>query len=77
LLNQYRKELDAVAQALLDRETLERPEFLQIIGKEPDPIKPDHETPAGGTPMEAESKTEESGTIPGIQIPPRLEPGTA
>ncbi len=75
LLGEMREKLDAVVQALLERETLSREEFLAIMeGREMAPMKEvDTGNPGSPTPEkgEKEKKTKTSVT------PPRLEPGPA
>jgi cell division protease FtsH len=76
ILTEMRDKLDAVVQALLERETLTRDEFLTIIeGRTLDPK-------TAGADAGAESVTKpgkgekEKKQKPGV-APPRLEPGTA
>ncbi|MDI9641721.1 ATP-dependent zinc metalloprotease FtsH [Kamptonema cortianum] len=72
ILLQNRDKLDAVVDALMERETLDREEFLAIMRGEPLPeIKKD-----SGTPNEPEESTEASAP-PKIASPGKLEPGTA
>jgi cell division protease FtsH len=75
ILFEHRGQLDAVVQALLERETLNRDEFLQVLAgqKLPDlEVKTDH--PDGGAP--AEEKESDKSRKPNI-APPRFEPGPA
>jgi cell division protease FtsH len=46
LLNAYRRELDALVRALLDRETLDEQEILQVTGLPPAPVLENHVIPA-------------------------------
>ncbi len=74
ILTSYRPQLDAVAQALLDRETLDREEFLAIMRGETLPSeKPESGISADDQP--GTSVEEKQPTVPPHQ--PRLEPGTA
>ncbi|MBN8691490.1 MAG: ATP-dependent zinc metalloprotease FtsH [Armatimonadetes bacterium] len=77
VLKENREKLDAVVQALLERETIDREEFLAIMGlpseaKEDEPKVEDD--PFGGTPAVDTDNAEKS-----VSAPPqgRLEPGTA
>ena len=73
ILTSHKEQLDAVVKALLDRETLDREEFLAVMeGRELPPLKSANEPPLTvEPPKEAEKPTSPSVT------PPRLEPGTA
>ncbi|WP_227625028.1 ATP-dependent zinc metalloprotease FtsH [Fimbriimonas ginsengisoli] len=73
LLSKHREKLDAVVQALLERETLSREEFLAVMaGETLAPIPPvDNGTPAETRKEQPEAKTKSTIT------PPRLEPGPA
>jgi len=76
LMTKHREKLDAVVQALLERETLSREEFLAVMAGEklpPMPVAP----PSGpGSPVE--TKVRETEKQPKTQMPPpRLEPGPA
>jgi cell division protease FtsH len=77
LLNVNRDKLDAVVQALLERETLNREEFLAILaGKTLDPLPPI----TGGKGSKSESVIDGSVAEKPVKppiAPPRLEPGTA
>lgn len=70
LLETNREKLDATANALLDRETLDREEFLTILRGETLPAVKIASDDSNGTP-EAEKKTSD------ITPPGKLEPGTA
>jgi cell division protease FtsH len=73
LLTTHRDKLDAVVQALLERETLTREDFLAVMAGEPlEPIPP--KDTDSGTPAEAKKEQEKQARA---QIPPRLEPGPA
>ena len=77
MLTVNREKLDAVVKALLERETLNREEFLAILeGKKLEPLPPI----AGGKDRKVEptvdSAVAEKPVKPPI-APPRLEPGTA
>lgn len=70
ILTEHRDKLDAVAEALLTHETLDRTEFLLLLAGETLPPRDSGNAP------ELEVKAEESPTI--SPIPPgKLEPGTA
>lgn len=72
ILMNYREPLDAVVQALLERETLNREEFIAVMKGQP--LGPIRGTPAPQlqTPTrEVERQTKQA------PIPPRLEPGPA
>lgn len=73
ILESHRDKLDRVVEALLDRETLNREEFLMIMNGEelPDvPVKVrDNEPPASPEAVERERRP--------VAPPPRLEPGPA
>ncbi|MFY9234348.1 MAG: ATP-dependent zinc metalloprotease FtsH [Fimbriimonadaceae bacterium] len=72
ILTENREKLDRVVKALLERETLNREEFLAIMAGEelpPRPVKSDPEPPATAVEVEKERK--------GVSTPPRLEPGPA
>lgn len=73
MLSTHRAKLDAVVQALLERETLTREEFLAVMAGEPlEPLSTPSD-PDAGTPVE----TRHVEKAPRPQVPPRLEPGTA
>jgi cell division protease FtsH len=75
LLTMHRQKLDAVVQALLERETLSREEFLAVMaGETLEPMQPSD--PGTGTPAEARKDQAESKAKPSM-TPPRLEPGPA
>jgi cell division protease FtsH len=74
MLSTHREKLDSVVQALLERETLSREDFLAVMAGEtlpPMPLKTDSEP----EPVK-EAKESEKPTKAQIQ-PPRLEPGPA
>lgn len=73
MLKRYRTKMDAVVQALLERETLDREEFLKIMaGETLPPMK-------ARTPVVQETSTEEDAEVgsdkaKGSAPPPRFEP---
>jgi cell division protease FtsH len=73
ILESHRDKLDRVVEALLDRETLNREEFLMIMNGEQLPEVPvkvrDNEPPASPEAVERERRP--------VAPPPRLEPGPA
>lgn len=72
ILAQNRDKMDSLVKALLERETLDREEFLAIMeGREMPAAKPTDE-PSPDAPQSESS--ERSSSTP---VPPRLEPGTA
>lgn len=77
LLTEKRDKLDAVVQALLERETLSREEFLAIMeGRELAPHV-NTESDSGAPGMEAAEKDEKGKKSKTTVTPPRLEPGPA
>lgn len=73
LLETNRAQLEAVVQALLERETLDRDEFLTVLGGgqlAPLPPKIDDTPSSGGTPVTANDLDKPSKPLP------RLEPGS-
>lgn len=73
LLSEHRDKLDAIVRALLERETLDRSEFLAVMAGETLPEVP---TPAvESTPNTPDAPVSEKQRTP--MPPPRLEPGTA
>ncbi|MBI1332768.1 MAG: ATP-dependent zinc metalloprotease FtsH [Armatimonadetes bacterium] len=73
IVNTHRKQLDEIVKALLERETLDRDEFLAVMeGRELPPIKPVPETSGAVEPV----KDSEVGSGQSLK-PPRLEPGPA
>jgi cell division protease FtsH len=74
MLTTNRDKLDAIVKALLERETLDREEFLVVMsGNELPPLPKATEPPIAG---DANKETTEKSTGTAIK-PPRLEPGTA
>lgn len=73
IVNTHRKQLDDIVKALLERETLDREEFLAVMeGKELPPIVLSQDTPnAPDSTKDEDVKTSQS------LKPPRLEPGPA
>jgi cell division protease FtsH len=72
MLTKHRETMDRVVQALLERETLDRDEFLAVLNnREMPPREPEtpSEPPASGTPA-----TSESTNAPMPISPPRFEP---
>jgi len=77
ILNEKRVQLDAVVQALLERETLDREEFLKIMAGEELPPKESKNDPApGSTPPGTPVESEKAPGMPNIGSP-RFEPGPA
>jgi cell division protease FtsH len=75
ILNEHREKLDAVVAALLERETLTREEFLEIMaGRKLEPL-PTPPPDGPGEPVVEPQASPEKGK-PQI-TPPRLEPGPA
>lgn len=77
LLTSHRDTLDRVVQVLLERETIDRDEFLAVMnGQELPPVRVSELPPGSGTP---ESTTDaKDGDKSGKRVaPPRLEPGPA
>jgi len=71
ILTSHKTQLDAVVAALLDRETLDREEFLAVMeGRELPALKHVDEPPIATEVKEAEKSSTPAKT------PPRLEPGT-
>ncbi|RYG35851.1 ATP-dependent zinc metalloprotease FtsH [bacterium] len=76
ILAQHREKLDNVVRALLERETLDREDFLAVMAGESVPEKSVSDTPDGGTPAEVTPEpTPRRETRP--TPAPRLEPGPA
>ena len=78
ILTQHRGQLDAVVAALLERETLNRDEFLAVMeGRTLEPLPTTGVPPAttGGSAVDSQEKDKRQ--VGGMQTPPRLEPGTA
>jgi cell division protease FtsH len=75
ILTEHRDKLNSVVVALLERETLDRDDFLAVMnGRELSPIQLDSNTPQdGGLPAD---KPEAKKQKPNI-APPRFEPGPA
>ncbi len=77
ILNEKRSQLDAVVLALLDRETLDREEFLKIMAGEELPPKESKNDPApGNTPPGSPVESEKVSGKPNLGSP-RFEPGPA
>ncbi len=75
IILEHRGQLDAVVQALLERETLNRDEFLMVMAGQPLPeIVVTPEPPEGGEAVE--DKEADKSRKPTI-APPRFEPGPA
>lgn len=74
MLTTNRHKLDAVVQALLEYETLNRDEFLAVMDGKPMPART--LPPTGGTPVESDVPTLRESDKGTTQVP-RLEPGTA
>lgn len=77
ILNEKRVQLDAVVQALLERETLDREEFLKIMAGEELPPKESKNDPApGSNPPGSPVESEKVSGKPNLGSP-RFEPGPA
>ncbi len=77
ILNEKRSQLDGVVQALLERETLDREEFLKIMAGEELPPKESKNDPApGNTPPGSPVESEKIPGKPNLGSP-RFEPGPA
>ncbi len=75
ILTENRTKLDAVVQALLERETLDREEFLAVLrGETLPPLENKDDTTHGGSAVKAEDGKESDK---GPKAMPRLEPGPA
>ncbi|HLO99457.1 MAG TPA: ATP-dependent zinc metalloprotease FtsH [Fimbriimonas sp.] len=73
ILTTHRQQLDDVVKALLDRETIDREEFLAVMaGKELAPITIENPTTKTESTVDSETASQPNGLKP-----PRLEPGTA
>lgn len=78
ILLQHRAQLDAVVQALLERETLNRDEFLAVMeGKSLEPLPSSSVPPAANGGSAVDSQEKDKRQMGGMQSPPRLEPGPA
>lgn len=71
ILTSHKEQLDAVVAALLERETLDREEFLAVMGGNELPALKHVEEP----PVATDVKEAEKPSTP-AKTPPRLEPGT-
>lgn len=71
ILREHREKLNLLADTLLDRETIDREEFLAIMEGRPLPDRPDNSDDKG---MPEETEERDAGLSPNN---PRLEPGTA
>ena len=77
ILTTHRKQLDDIVKALLERETLDREEFLAVMnGNELPPIKLSYDSPPTSDTSTEAIKEVESGPSQTIK-PQKLEPGTA
>jgi cell division protease FtsH len=76
LLTTHRDKLDAVVAALLERETLNRDEFLAVLAGEQLPPVKFEEDSAGPRPTAPALETSQKVGKPSL-APPRLEPGPA
>jgi cell division protease FtsH len=75
ILTSHRAQLDAVVSALLERETLNREEFLAIMaGETLEPLPPMEGKPGSTEPATQPEIGEKSSKPP--RVPQRLEPGT-
>jgi len=73
LLEENREKMDTIVQVLLERETIVRNEFLEIMG-----IDPENDPKiTKSDPEDASDDSVEAVTPPLSQKPPRLEPGPA
>jgi cell division protease FtsH len=74
ILTAHREKLDAVVAALLERETLDREEFLAVMaGQQLAPVQ----KPTDGTPNAPSQESREEKQAKPQMPPPRLEPGPA
>lgn len=72
ILTERRETLDKLTQSLLERETLNRDEFLAVMNNQPLPERP--EPPIQQPPVEESRENDKSSTK---LAPPRFEPGPA
>lgn len=75
ILTANKDKMEAIVKALLEHETLEREEFLQIMEGAVSPVKRRKPEVAGDSSEEADSK-KTSKKLEGL-VPPKLKPGTA
>lgn len=77
ILTEYREVLDKLVQVLLERETIDRDEFLAVLhGTELPPIKVSELPPTSGS-LDPVSEAKETDKAGKRVAPPRLEPGPA
>jgi cell division protease FtsH len=74
MITEHRGKLDRVVQALLERETLQRDEFLTVLQGSELPEREAIPTLPG---LEGQSVGDDQQRAPGQSAPPRLEPGPA
>lgn len=74
ILTEYREKLDALAQALLERETLNREEFLAVIEGRPLPEESEQDRNPYAPRSDSQDDDEESTKASGTLTPPRFEP---
>lgn len=75
LLSENRELMDRIVQALLDRETIDREEFLTLMRGEA--LPPRDEPPSAPPVSDIPAETEPDVNSGVVGKPPRLEPGTA
>ena len=78
ILTTNRNKLDAVVQALLERETLDRPEFLAVLaGEDLPPMKKSVDPAIPGSGSETKDEKASEGKAHRKMPPPTFEPGPA
>lgn len=77
LLQTHREQLDALVQVLLDRETIDREEFLAVLEGRPLPELPSGDSDSGGTPVVDDIADSQTDDVARPANPGKLEPGPA